>query len=158
MTLFLSQGARFLRFFNVSSKLSTLLTVAGLPSLAVASQSNLLPLDTSLVYGQVLVGLTAFLCLQSFVFSSKVLAHIMISSDEKYVVLSYFSLFGKRNVIICTPDNILPVADFHKGFMRKVTIKQSNFQKTLLFLPKSGGNDTEIEALEALFSSKKINE
>jgi len=144
-------AARLLRLHNLMAKVSTILFSCALPTLFASVQSGAMSQDVAIQFGSELGVISLLFLANSFLISSRMLAHIMVSTDDKFVVLSHFSFLGKKESIVASPEDLVPIKSKLNKVFNVVTVKKDNFSKKFLLVPKLGNSELEIESLEALF-------
>lgn len=149
--VYMHRKLKYIRFFCTLSKMCSLSFAVGTPLtlgamlMGAISQSDALGILLTLgFYVLVFTG-------QSYIFISKIICKVMVSDDENYVKLSHLTLFGKRRDVYAKISDIVPVhgALFERQF-QKIQFRRSS--KKLILMPEAGGEDTNFEALEILFS------
>ncbi|BFZ17453.1 hypothetical protein BsWGS_20492 [Bradybaena similaris] len=142
---------RYIRIFSTLSKMSCLSFAVGTPVVLGTMLTGVISQNDALGILITLGFYTLAFTGQSYILMSKIICKVMVSDDENYVKLSHLTVLGKRRDVYAKVSDIVPVqgALFEKKFQ---IILLRGSPKKLILMPEAGGEDTNFEALEILFS------
>ncbi|CAG5126875.1 unnamed protein product [Candidula unifasciata] len=156
ITVYFNSRLKYIRFFCTLSKLSTIVFVAGTPITLAALLMNIISQNSAL--GALFtMGFYSFLFTgQSYLMMSKIICKIMISEDESYAKISHLNVFGKRRDVYVKVSDIVPVTG--SIYDKKLLVVQfKGSSKKLFLLPNAGGDDSDFETLDMLFSGAVVS-
>lgn len=155
--IYFTTSINMFRALGSATKFSCCAAVVGVPLSGGAALLGAIPMQTALSISSVLL-LYPLLFLGPAFFISRVVAKIMISENQEYIKVSRVSLFGQRCDIYVKPTDILPIQHADGVFSKRMAVlKFKSSSKSLLFFPHNGNQNTDMEALEILFSGELLN-
>ncbi|XP_059163965.1 uncharacterized protein LOC131946934 [Physella acuta] len=156
--IYFTTSIRMFRTVCTSNKLSCLAAILGVPVSGGAALLGAIPTQTALSISSVLL-LYPLIFLAPVFFISRVVAKIMISDNQEYLKMSHLTMFGQRRDIYVKPTDILPLQHHADGVFSKkmAVVKFRSSSKFLLLFPHNGSQNTDVEALEIIFSGELLN-
>ena len=153
--LYFIQNISFLRVLCRFSKLSVLMFLFATPASILTSQLGVISSATGTNIVATFGFYAVFFTAQSWLFSSRVIGKIMMSSDEEVVKVSHMSVFGERRDIFLKPSDFLPdKKDRGGGYVGQnlCHVRIRCYPKRLFYLPNQGHVDTDHERIDLLLS------
>lgn len=154
ISLYLVKSISMLRIMCTAAKVSMAMFGAGLPFCIGALLFEVMTQNTAIYITSTLAFYALFLTGQSYLFFSRIVGKIMISSDHSYMKFSRLTLFGTRRDMYVKTSDIAPLVKSGSIFDKRILrIRLSENSKQLIFLPQFGGDDTNFDALEMIFGA-----
>jgi len=155
---------RLLKAFTILgliSRIAVQMTLLSVPVSLICAQTEIMTFDEAINLNKAMC-LSAFPFVSTSVIYSKFVAEIKLSEDNKYVLLSHQTIFGRKRTIVATPSDCVPIkGDFKGNFglrsSKIMQIKKERFSERLMFFPglTDKYSPPDLEAIEKLFSTKQ---
>uniref|UniRef100_A0A0B6ZSJ0 Transmembrane protein 186 n=1 Tax=Arion vulgaris TaxID=1028688 RepID=A0A0B6ZSJ0_9EUPU len=150
ITLYFNKFIRINRMLCVSAKLSTFMCVLSAPIFIGAVVMDMMDMQSAITFSGTIALYSALLTGQSFLFFSRNICLIMISTDDSYLKIAHLTLFGKRRDVYVKTSDVLPISG--SVYQKKsYTVRFKNSSKKLIFRPHDGRDDINYEVLESVF-------
>ncbi|RUS85391.1 hypothetical protein EGW08_006834 [Elysia chlorotica] len=155
--LYFIKNISFLRVLCRFSKLSVAMFLFATPASFFSAQLGIIPTATGTNIVTIFAAYAIIFTTQSWLFSSRIVGKIMLSSDDQLVKVSHLSLFGDRRDVFLKPSDFVPdKRERSGGFIDQnlCQVRIRNYPKRLLFMPHQGHVDTDHERIDLLLSGQ----
>ena len=155
--LYFIKNISFLRVLCRFAKLSIIMFLFATPASFMSAQLGVIPVTTGTNIVSIFATYAVLFTCQSWLFSSRVIGKIMLSSDDKVVKVSHLSLFGERQDVFLKPSDFVAVKkERGEGFMAEnlCQVRIKTYPKRLLYMPHQGHADTDHERIHLILSGQ----
>lgn len=157
--LYFIKNISFLRVLCRFSRLSIVMFLFATPASLLSTQLGVLTPSTGTNIVMTFAMYAVLFTAQSWLFSSRVVGKIMISSDEEVVKVSHLSLFGDRRDVFLKPSDFVPSnkkEGIEGGFLKQNLhqVKIKSYPKVLIYMPHQGHLDTDHERIYLLLGGQ----